>query len=163
MKKAKYLFFTIIISLTTLSVLGENNFGAGFGFTFGDEEPKITQQEVRDEVNKQLIDHLTKCYVEAHPEIMMMKCAAYMKFQFSGHSADYLEPETKFNSNYDIQGEVIFDDCGRETHVASVMINFKKDDTVMVQESFFSEWVTAKAYVKEFCEKMPKAELFPNE
>ncbi len=156
MKKAKYLFFTIIISLTTLSVLGENNFGAGFGFVFGDEEPKITQQEVRDEVRKELIDPLTKCYVEAHPEKMMMKCAAYMRFDFSGHSGRYLDKDTKFYSTSDIQGEVIFDDCGQETHVASVKVNFSKDEKVMVQESFFSEWETADDYVKEFCEKMEK-------
>ncbi|NOQ70692.1 MAG: hypothetical protein GQ574_01750 [Crocinitomix sp.] len=154
MKKAKYLFFTIIISLTTLSVLGENNFGVGFGFSFEDAEPKITQKQVRDEVKVQLIDPLTKCYVAAHPEIMMMKCMAYMKFEFSGHSARFLEEDTKFNSTYGIQGEVIFDDCGNETHVASVMLNFSKDDKVMVQESFFSEFVTAEAFVKDFCEKM---------
>lgn len=154
MKKAKYLFFTIIISLTALSVLGENNFGSGFGFSFEDAEPKITQQEVFDEVNGQLIEPLTACYVAAHPEIRMMKCAAYMKFQFSGHSAKYLEEDTKFNSTYGIQGEVIFDDCGQEIHVATVMLNFSNDDKVMVQESFFSEFVTAQVFVKDFCEKM---------
>ncbi|MFT5821630.1 MAG: hypothetical protein ACI8ZM_002884 [Crocinitomix sp.] len=159
MKKAKYLFFTVIISLTTLSVLGENNFGNGFGFTFGDEEPKITQQEVRDEVNLQLIEPLSKCYLDAHPEIMMMKCASYMMFEFSGHSARYLEEDTKFNSTYGIQGEVIFNDCGEESHVASVMLNFSKEDKVMVQESFFSEWITAEAYVKDFCGKMEKKKI----
>jgi hypothetical protein len=159
MKKAKYLFFTIIISLTTLSVLGENNFGAGFGFSFQDAEPKITQQEVQDEVRIQLTDPLTKCYIAAHPGMRMMKCASYMKFEFSGHSARYLEPDTKFNSTYGIQGEVIFDNCGQETHVASVMLNFSKEDKVMVQESFFSEWVSAADYVTDFCAKMDEMKV----
>jgi hypothetical protein len=158
MKKAKYLFFTVIISLTTLSVLGENNFGSGFGsgfgFVFGDDEPKISQQDVRDEVNTQLIEPLTKCYVDAHPEAMMMKCAAYMKFEFSRNTGRYLQEDTKFYSTQDLHADVIFDDCGLETHVASVRVNFSKADKVMVQESFFSEWVTAETYLKGFCERM---------
>ena len=155
MKKVKILFFCILSSLTALSFFGENNFGLNFS---NNNEPTITQSQVHELVNKELIKPLMDAYIKANPDAMMMKCAPYMRFEFGRQFGIALDKKAKFYENQNIEGNIILDDCGQIKHVCALQINFSKKDKILVQESFFTGFVDAKSYVKSFCEKISKNE-----
>jgi len=152
MKKVKILFIAILISLTSLGFLSENNFGTGF--LFQSDEPSITQIEIRNMVYEDLILPMLVCYSEANPDAMMMKCAPYMDLTFTNHLGMRVEPETKFYKNRDILCNVLLNDCGEVSPVCSVKINYANDSQIMVQESFFTGFIPLNAFLKDFCKKI---------
>ena len=155
MKTGKYIFLGIITSLLTLSVLGKNNFSDGFGLFPFDDEPVVQKSEIRDMVRVQLSNPLMNCYVKAHPEVTMTKCPATMRFKFADRWGTRISDEHTFGINENVEGDLIFDDCGKTSHVCSVVVNYGQKE-VKVQESFFTEWVPAKDYIESFCDKMKK-------
>lgn len=152
MKKAKILFFSILISLTGLGFLSENNFGAGF--LFNSDEPTLTQTEVRNLVYADLIQPMMACYAEANPDVMMTKCAPYMQFEFRSHLGMPVKAKTKFYKTDDILGNVILNDCGAESHVCALKINYSKENKIVVQETFFKGFVSLKKYLDSFCNQI---------
>ena len=150
MKKATYLFFGILISLTALSVLGKNNFTNGFGFF---EEARITQNQIHELVNQQMVEPLTKCYYEAYPETLMMKCTAYIKFEINGRRAQYMDENTTFGPTERVDGVIMLDNCGAESHLCQIQVLYSKSE-INVRESFFEPWVTTGDFVKNFCKKI---------
>lgn len=156
MKKAKIIFASLILCLLTLSVMGKNNVNLTFDlFGFDDEENTVSEKEIREFVGKELVDPIKACYVEANPDAFMTKCPSEFLFNFDKPhwaGADY---KPTYYKGQPVQGELVFLDCTVEQHICKAQVNVSKNE-IKVQESFFSDWVTAKDFNKTFCERVKK-------
>ena len=155
MKTKKIAFATIILCLLTLSVMGKNNFNIGWSIL--DDEVKVYKEsEVLDFVGKKLVQPIRECYEKANPHAFMTKCYSDMKFNFD-EQYDWQvtedKPEREFYENQRILGDLAFIDCGTKRHIGQVEIRMDMK-TVKVQESFFSDWVSAEDFTDSFCERI---------
>ncbi|MCH2235682.1 MAG: hypothetical protein MK078_15690 [Crocinitomicaceae bacterium] len=155
MKKGKIIFTVIIALFFGATVLGKNNlFNAGFGF-FGDDG-SITETELRDYVNEQLVIPMKKCYAEANPHLFMTKCYSDLKVDFTGEDWTPEGEERKFYMTSNIPAEIIFVDCGMQSHICDLSINYH-EKSINVKEDFFGGWEDSEDYLNTFCEKVSKA------
>lgn len=150
MKQLKYISFGIVFALSALTVLGKNNFTKGFGFF---EEEQITQQQVHNLVNQRVIEPLTTCYLKANPDALMMKCMVYIKFKFSGWRGEEMDENTTFGPSERIDGVIVLDDCGAESHICSLQLVYASSE-IRLRESYFQDWGPAADFVKTFCERI---------
>lgn len=154
MKTRKIIFAGIMICLLALSALGRNNFNIGWNL-LDDETKTYTEKEVLELVGLELIKPIKECYEEAYPHAFMTKCYSEIRFKFDRHS-DWQPTdgeERVFYESERILGNAVYTECGMDQHIGKVEVNMGSK-SIKVQESFFSDWVSADEFISSFCKRL---------
>lgn len=153
MKRGKVIFSMLIFGFLALTVLGKNNLNLGIDFlSFGDRDNEVSEKEIQEYVDKHLKAPVLKCYMEANPHAFMSKCTSEFLFRIDRPSWADADYKPVYYTNQTLYGNLVFIDCEVERHIGKVKVNIT-EDLIMVQESFFSNWIHAKEFNKSFCER----------
>lgn len=156
MKKAKIIFASLLLCMLTLSVFGNNNMNFTFDiFGFGDDDNTLTEKEILEYVGKELVEPTKACYMEANPHAFMTKCTSEFRFNIDRPHWAGAEFKPVYYKNVPVQGELVYIDCETERHICKAKVNVTKNE-LLVQESFFSEWVSGEEFCKSFCKRVSK-------
>lgn len=158
----KKFFIGTLIAFTALAFTSENNLTKSLGL-FTPKEEKLTINELDSIVRVKVTDTLRSCMMQANPHLFMTKCYAGFDVRVkvrdknsglrTNKSLKYMqEEEFDFYKRSDLTLSLFFADCGSEDLVATLYVNYSKNE-ILVKESFFSKTIPSEKFIEDFCEK----------
>lgn len=158
----KKFFIGTLIAFTALAFTSENNLTKSLGL-FTPKEEKLTINELDSIVRVKVTDTLRSCMMQANPHLFMTKCYAGFDLKTTIYDVNsgrrvnkslkfIKEDEFDFYKRSDLTLSLLFADCGREELVATLFVNYSKNE-ILVKESFFSKTIPSEKFIEDFCEK----------